>query len=271
MYFLDATLPSVEENLALDEALLDAAEGGRAGAVLRVWEWPGLAVVVGRASRVTEEVLPEKCRLLGIPILRRCSGGAAVVIGPGCWMYSLILPLSADMPRQPDRIHAAVLDPIAAALAARVPGVVRAGISDLARDAAFADDAPRTSADTAHTSTGVPLASADDSRAPRPAPRKFSGNSLRCRRAWLLYHGTMLYDFDLSLVGELLAMPPRRPDYRGSRDHADFLCNLPLDRRALCHAMRTVWNAWEPLPDPPLAEWQRLLPRYRDPQWHWER
>lgn len=271
MYFLDATLPTVEENLALDEALLDAAEGGCAGAVLRVWEWSGPAVVVGRASRIAEEVLAEKCRLRGIPILRRCSGGAAVVIGPGCWMYSLILPLSDDMPRPPDRIHAAVLDPIAAALAARVPGVVRAGISDLARDDALADAAPRNSADAAPTSTGAPLTPADDSHQPRPAPRKFSGNSLRCRRDWLLYHGTMLYDFDLALVGELLAMPPRQPDYRGCRDHADFLCNLPLDRPTLCHAMRTVWNAWEPLPDLPLTEWRRLLPRYRDPRWHWER
>src|SRR5256885_263698 len=36
MYFLDLTLPSAEANLALDEALLLAAEDGRGGEVLRL-------------------------------------------------------------------------------------------------------------------------------------------------------------------------------------------------------------------------------------------
>ncbi len=257
MQFLDATLPTLEENLALDEALLEAAENGRGmGAVLRVWEWSVPAVVVGRASRVAEEVRLDCCRRRNVPVMRRCSGGAAVVIGPGCWMYTLVLPLSADLPRQPDRMHAAVLDPIAAALAAHVPGVVRAGISDLARDPTFAEN----------TATAAP----GREQARDFAPRKFSGNSLRCRRDWILYHGTVLYDFDIALVGELLAMPPRRPDYRGERDHAAFLCNLPLDR-AIRRALQSAWNAWEPLRRPPLAELQAVLPRYRDPAWHFER
>ena len=38
---------------------------------------------------------------------------------------------------------------------------------------------------------------------------KFSGNSARCRRRWLLYHGTLLYDFPLALVARCLKMPPR--------------------------------------------------------------
>jgi len=258
MRFLEATLSTLEENLALDEALLEAAESGRgAGAVLRVWEWSLPAVVVGRASRVAQEVRLDRCRRRNVPVMRRCSGGAAVVIGPGCWMYTLVLPLSDRIPRQPDRMHAAVLNPIAAALSAHVPGVVRAGISDLARDATFADDAETAS-------PGSP-------QARNPAPRKFSGNSLRCRKDWMLYHGTVLYDFDIGLVGELLAMPPRRPDYRGQRDHAAFLCNLPLDRAAIRQALRSAWNAWEPLRDPPLAELQAVLPRYRDPAWHFER
>ncbi|GAB6187619.1 lipoate--protein ligase family protein [Thermopirellula anaerolimosa] len=258
MHFWDVTLPTLEENLALDEALLEAAEHGRGvGAVLRVWEWAAPAVVVGRASRVSQEVRLERCRIHGVPVLRRCSGGAAVVIGPGCWMYTLVLPLSGDLPRQPDRIHSAVLDPIVAALATRVPGVIRAGISDLARHATSESDARDPSGDAP--------------RVAGSAPRKFSGNSLRCRRDWLLYHGTILYDFDISLVEELLAMPPRRPEYRGGRDHAAFLCNLPLDRAALCDALRTVWHAWEPPPELPPDELQRLLPRYRDPAWHFER
>ena len=50
-----------------------------------------------------------------------------------------------------------------------------------------------------------------------PALRKFSGNSLRAKRRHLLYHGTLLYNFDLSLIETCLSAPPRQAiaDYRG--------------------------------------------------------
>ncbi len=40
-----------------------------------------------RGNRGAAGRLPE----LGIPVLRRASGGAAIVIGPGCLMYALVL------------------------------------------------------------------------------------------------------------------------------------------------------------------------------------
>src|SRR5947208_2305701 len=46
MHLLDLTLPTAAENLALDEALLLAAEGG-GPEVLRLWENPSYAVVLG--------------------------------------------------------------------------------------------------------------------------------------------------------------------------------------------------------------------------------
>ena len=49
----------------------------------------------------------------------------------------------------------------------------------------------------------------------------------------LLYHGTVLYDFNLELIDECLTMPPRVPDYRASRDHRDFVTNLPLVAAAI--------------------------------------
>src|SRR5205823_408571 len=47
MQFLNLTLPSLFDNLALDEALLLDAEAGAGGEVLRCWAWPRLAVVLG--------------------------------------------------------------------------------------------------------------------------------------------------------------------------------------------------------------------------------
>ena len=92
MQYLDLTLPTPAENVALDEALLEEAEASASPVeTLRLWEPRQPLVVVGRSSRADGEVRIEVCRELGIPVLRRISGGAAVVSGPGCLMYALVL------------------------------------------------------------------------------------------------------------------------------------------------------------------------------------
>jgi lipoate-protein ligase A len=47
MTLLDLMFPTAAENVALDEALLLAAEDGTGGEVLRVWDQPSPAVIVG--------------------------------------------------------------------------------------------------------------------------------------------------------------------------------------------------------------------------------
>src|SRR5262245_61180745 len=84
MNLLDLTLPTPAENLACDEALLDAAEAGESDEVLRFWEPKQLFVVVGYANKVVTEVNVSACESCGVPILRRCSGGGTVLQGLGC-------------------------------------------------------------------------------------------------------------------------------------------------------------------------------------------
>src|SRR5438067_790620 len=74
MDFLDLTLPTLAENLALDEALLLEAEDGRGGEVLRVWEWPTPAVVLGAAGVVADDVDAAACAADGVP-RRGAAGG----------------------------------------------------------------------------------------------------------------------------------------------------------------------------------------------------
>ncbi|HEV3117610.1 MAG TPA: lipoate--protein ligase family protein, partial [Gemmataceae bacterium] len=83
MYLLDLTLPTIAENLALDEALLLEAEAGGAE-VLRFWEWKRPAVVLGAGSRLADDVDEAACHADGVPILRRSSGGGTVLLGSGC-------------------------------------------------------------------------------------------------------------------------------------------------------------------------------------------
>src|SRR5438309_2011186 len=90
MLFLDLTLPTLEENLALDEALLLEAEQGDRGEVLRLWEWPTPAVVLGSGCRLADDVNEPACAADGIPIARRASGGGTVLLGAGCLLYSVV-------------------------------------------------------------------------------------------------------------------------------------------------------------------------------------
>src|SRR5687768_14642569 len=110
MYHLPLTLETPAENLALDEALLDAAIAGElAGEVLRLWEPVDSFVVLGRSSKPAE-VRMDICQAEGVPVLRRPSGGAAVVAGRGCLMYAVVLSLHERHElRHVDRAHQFVL------------------------------------------------------------------------------------------------------------------------------------------------------------------
>ncbi len=223
MRLLLLTLPTAAENVALDDALLqvcEAAAGDEDTDVLRVWEALTPAVVLGRSSRLEREVDVDACRAWQIPVVRRPSGGAAVVVGPGCLMYSIILSYSRwPQLRSIDFAHRFILGKIRQAVGPSQPPVVLAGTSDLAMD-------------------GDP-------------PRKFSGNSLRCRPHSLLYHGTLLYDFPLPLLGTCLRSPPREPEYRGGRRHDEFVGNLPRTAAQLQQGLVEAWGASDPLLDWP--------------------
>lgn len=236
MRLLDLTLPTPEENLALDDALLDEAEeAGAPRETLRLWEPPAPFVVLGRSSQVGNEVWLERCREKNVPVLRRSSGGAAIVTGPGCLMYSLVLSLHARPAlRAIDQAHRFVLTALADALRARGTAAEHSGISDLAVEG-----------------------------------RKFSGNSLRVRREHLLYHGTLLYDFPLDLIADCLKTPPRQPDYRAGRAHDAFVANLPLPVDTLRPAVIGAWPI-----DGPSGDWPRervmalVEEKYRRTPWN---
>jgi lipoate-protein ligase A len=98
--------------------------------------------------------------------------------------------------------------------------------------------------------------------------RKVSGNALRVRRGAVLYHGTLLDEFDLDLVSRLLRHPPREPDYRAGRDHASFLANLALGRTALDEAVRQAFMVRESLAAWPADRMAALVrDRYETVAW----
>jgi len=233
---LNLTLPSPAENLACDEALLDAGETGAAFGVLRFWESSRPFVVLGYANKVAEEVNIVACRERKVPILRRCSGGGCVLQGPGCLNYSVTLPIDSD----------AALETIS-------------GTNRLVMErhrGALAELLGQSVSIEGHTDLAL-------------GSLKFSGNAQRRKRHCLLFHGTFLLNFDISLIEQLLRSPPRQPAYRQQRPHSEFLTGLPLAAVAIKTALQQAWRAEsQPVEVPHAALAQLVAERYSTDGWN---
>ena len=180
---------------------VDVAVPADAGERLLVWESARPAVILPRRGDPEAWAHPPACAARGIPLLRRESGGGAVVVGPGCLNVALVLSLErrpwlADV----ERSYAWVLGGLAGVLA--IDGVA-----------------------TRSTDLAV-------------RGRKFAGHAQRRVRGALLHHGVLLYDFDLALIDALLPEPPRRPAWRGNRTHREFVTNAPLPRDEIVRRLR---------------------------------
>jgi len=186
LWIIDRTLESAEENLTFDDRLLDAGQE-----TLRFWESPVPFVVLGRSGNAEEQVNIPACRAAGVPILRRSSGGGAVLQGPGCLNYALILSLDLrpELTSIPDS-YRILLSRVADAL--RVPALEVRG-SDILLEG-----------------------------------RKISGNAQRRTRGWVLHHGTILHGLCIDAIERCLLEPARRPAHRGGRTHRQFVTSLRI-------------------------------------------
>jgi lipoate-protein ligase A len=231
---LDLTLPTAAANLALDEALLIAAEEAGAREVLRFWELPAPAVVLGAGGSVAIDVNEAACESDGVPILRRASGGGTVLLGPGCLCFSLVLNYRSapglDDIRASNRY---VLQRIATALEP-IAATNFKGTSDLAVN-------------------GV----------------KVSGNAQQRKRTHFLHHGTLLCGFDLALFGKYLHTPERQPDYRRDRPHAQFVTNLAATPGDVKRLLAAEWQAVGEFEAIPLEITHRLMDeKYARDDWN---
>lgn len=233
---LDLTCETPAENLACDEALLEACDAGAAPEVLRFWEPRESFVVLGYSNHAAVEASLEECQARHVPVLRRCSGGGAVLQGPGCLNYSLVLRFDSSPALQ------TVTD-------------ANCSIMRRNRDAISAVlGKPVTIQGTTDLTLG---------------PLKFSGNAQRRKRRSLLFHGTFLLDMDLDLVQACLRAPSKEPEYRQNRPHREFITNLGLPAAAVKQALRNAWGANASLNLEVLHGTQRLVAeKYSTDDWN---
>jgi len=147
-------------------------------------------VVMGAAGKVAQEVDLGRMRALGIPLYRRKGGGGTVLLGPETIVVT---------------VHAGV--------AHTFKNLAYFAAINRALIACFRDWHPAE-----YATRGISDIAVGD--------RKIVGSSIFRRRQYLLYQASILVELNLARIDEVLRHPPRRPDYRGDRDHRAFLTSL---------------------------------------------
>ena len=235
MKTLDISFAEPALNLACDEILLEEVDSGVREPTLQFWESSTTFVVIGYGNDLDRECRVLECEKHGIPIFRRASGGGTVLQGPGCLNYSLILKIGqAEETLNIGKTNCHVMktnrDALGQALGQKVE---IEGHTDLAID-------------------GV----------------KFSGNAQRRKKNALLFHGTVLLDFDLSLINLTLRTPSFEPEYREGRPHDQFCRNIPLSVDTVKRALGQAWRITDQAPPIDVAKVQRLAKqKYSNPNW----
>jgi lipoate---protein ligase len=241
MLVLDLTLETPEANLALDEALLEWSEETDGPEILRFWRSPTHFVALGYGNHVQTETFSAYCQHHHIPILRRPSGGGAVLQGPESLSFALILNMDrTDLSGGVACANRCVIRRNSEALASIRPDLdIRVqGHSDI----------------TINT-------------------KKISGNAQRRKKFRLLFHGAFLMEPCWDLMSKTLQLPARKPDYRGDRDHQDFLTTLPISESDVKAALMQTWDCHKSLELPTqVSDWvnQLIETKYKSAAWNFK-
>jgi lipoate-protein ligase A len=184
--------------MALDEALLESTAGGSLPA-LRFYGWEPPAVSVGYFQGLTEEVDVDACRRLGFDLVRRISGGGAV-LHKSELTYSIVMPLDHPLAGKDlnDSYRILCAGLIEALRLLGLPALF-SGINDIL--------------------AARPGGSAAEGR-------KVSGNAQTRRLGCLLQHGTVLLDNDIDVMFEALKVPREKIKGKLIEEVKDRVTNL---------------------------------------------
>jgi lipoate-protein ligase A len=175
------------EYTLLDSPLL--SPDGTPGRCL-VWTPPNTAVVIGKGSKIEEEINIEICEQDRVAIIRRGTGGCAVVISPD--MLVVTFALYTDKQQQSKEYFLLFNKLIITALEQQsISSLSHQGISDITL-----------------------------------GDKKIAGTALYRKRDLVFYHAILNVSDTTDLMERYLKTPPRTPDYRQNRSHSDFVTSL---------------------------------------------
>ncbi len=190
--FLDSGPNIGAYNMAVDEELLARAQAGETVPVLRFYGWSPPAVSLGRFQHIESAVNADACRRHGFDIVRRITGGRAVLHHQEL-TYSIAA--RADDPLFPSTVLG-TYKVIATGLLAGLKnlGIAAGMVSRGGRHAALVEKKPKDQACFSSPSWYEILAN----------NKKIVGSAQRRMRGAFLQHGSILIDYDQRLEAEVI-------------------------------------------------------------------
>lgn len=230
--------------MAVDEAMARAVGEGRAPPTLRFYTWIVPTVSLGYLQRVPGGVDQEACRRQGIPLVRRPTGGRAV-LHAGELTYSVAIPL--------DGLWRRLSVPEAFALVSR--GLI-AGLRRLGVEAAVGEAGTESSEGRA---SGVCFLMR---RMPAVlvGGRKLIGSAQRRWERSVLQHGSLLLEFDPVLHQAVFPAWPRAHPTTGVTCLRALLGKLP----PITHLVDSLAAGWREVFTTPCASGELSLAEHRE-------
>uniref|UniRef100_A0A7C3J548 Lipoate--protein ligase family protein n=1 Tax=Candidatus Methanomethylicus mesodigestus TaxID=1867258 RepID=A0A7C3J548_9CREN len=178
-------------NMALDEAIAEAVGSAKSPPTLRFYGWSPSAVSIGYFQEIHEEVDLEFCHSNGIEVVRRITGGGAVIHTKGELTYSFtVCDKDPAVPQDIQGSYMRICAPIVSALRGLGADAVFAPINDI-----------------------------------EVGGKKISGNAQTRRFGAVLQHGTILIDLERGMLRALKVKREKLQD-RGADSVGNRLITL---------------------------------------------
>ncbi len=253
-------------NMALDEALLHAVASGASEPVLRFYRWAPATVTLGYAQSVTTDIDLDVCKDAGLDVVRRSTGGRAVLHDHEV-TYAVIAPFNSGIFGNSVldcyRVISEVLLKVMQGLglpAQLVPGKPKGGQQNTARAVCF----------SAPSQFELVIEN-----------RKIAGSAQKRHEQCFLQHGSVPLEMDLTLLGRVLRTDIS-PQTTGSLDSVGWLNhwskralkveeleNLIADEFA--KQLEIEWVQSQPSPVENHAAGKLLEERFGNPEWTFRR
>ena len=189
---IDTGANTAARNMAIDEDLLARTQAGDKTPVLRFYTWAPPAVSLGRFQKIGTAVNADSCKRLGFDIVRRVTGGRAVLHHREL-TYSIVA--RTDNPLFPPTVHGAY-KVIAAGLLA--------GLRNLGIDAEMVSRGGRHAALVNKNSKDPACFSSPSWYEIVVDGKKIIGSAQRRLSNAFLQHGSILIDYDPALEAEVI-------------------------------------------------------------------
>ena len=232
-------------NMAIDRAILTACDQGQAPATLRLYGWDKPTLSIGYSQNELRDVNTVQCERKNIPIVRRFTGGRALLHQYEL-TYSLVAPI--PHPRFPGNLVGAFgAVSKAVIISLEKAGVVKPEISG--KDKRFLGDGNKRSPACFSTSNHWEIT---------VEGKKLAGSAQRRLSGAFLQHGSILLDWDPELAHSLFR-------YSSESEQAQGLKSLILGTSTLKEVL-SIKPEWGEAANCFVEGFQQTFPGYWKPE-----